>query len=58
MTPAERKATEAVVRAAKRWSAAVRLVDVAMGQYKLFEAVARLLREEAKTKTKEKRRGK
>lgn len=58
-TPAEKKAVEAVVRAAKQWNAEI----IEMGwscafpeERRLFYAVARLLKEEAKTK--EKRRAK
>lgn len=52
MTPAEKKAVEAVVRAAKKWHS----MDYNWNyEHTLNRAVARLLREEAK---REKRRGK
>ncbi len=49
MTPAEKKARDAVVRAAKRWDAAG-LSDLAIRSAALSLAVSRLQREEAKRK--------
>lgn len=56
MTPAEKKAVEAVVRAAKRWNTQLNTFHYPLSyEIPLDRAVARLLREEAK---REKRRGK
>lgn len=55
MTPAEKKAREAVVRAAKRWHTCD-ISHLAERVAALDSAVSRFLREEAKRK--EKRRGK